>query len=155
MAPKDSEPSAAPRDVGFLFIYVVVIVVAFFGIAAMIQYMAAAAPVVFTPETSAHFPVILGVPFAALVASALVSFFRIADGPFQIEFLGLRLESGSAAITLWIAAFLAIVAGVRLLGNVSHASVQLRRVPRNARHALPLWRFRTEPPQGLCKFTGL
>ena len=63
----------------------------------------------------AHFPAIVGLPFAALLALVIVLFLESRSGNLEFEAIGLKFRGASGPIVLWVLAFLAIVLAVRSL----------------------------------------
>ena len=61
----------------------------------------------------AHFPAIVGLPFAALLALVIVLFLESRSGNLEFEAIGLKFRGASGPIVLWVLAFLAIVLAVR------------------------------------------
>jgi hypothetical protein len=64
---------------------------------------------------SRHGPAVIGMPFAAAIATGLVSGVRAIDGKLRISLLGLEIEGAGAALLGWIAAFSAIILAIRAL----------------------------------------
>lgn len=50
----------------------------------------------------------IGLPFAAAAAFALVVFFRQAVGPIKIDFLGLKVVGAGGPLLLWVVCYLAL-----------------------------------------------
>ena len=68
-----------------------------------------------TEITIANFPAILGLPLAAITAFIVVAVFRQSENPIEFEALGFKLKGAAGEIVLWIACFITIVVGIRLL----------------------------------------
>lgn len=62
-----------------------------------------------------HGPAVLGIPLATGVATVLVSALRALDGPFRVDFLGLKVEGAAALVAAWVLAFIAVAAMIRWL----------------------------------------
>ncbi len=62
-----------------------------------------------------HFPAIIGLPGAAVVAFTLVVFLRQTDGPLEFEGLGFKFKGASGQVAMWIACFLAITLAIKAL----------------------------------------
>ena len=62
-----------------------------------------------------NFPAIIGLPFAAIAAFIIVAVFRQSETPLEFEVVGFKLKGAAGELVLWIACFVAIVAGIRLL----------------------------------------
>lgn len=73
----------------------------------------------FDPElthlVATNFPAIVGLPFAAIAAFIVVAVFRQSETPLELEVLGFKLKGAAGELVLWIACFLAIVVGIRML----------------------------------------
>lgn len=63
----------------------------------------------------AHFPAVVGLPFAALLALVIVLFLESHSGRLEFEAVGFKFRGASGPIILWVLTFLAIVTGVRIL----------------------------------------
>jgi hypothetical protein len=70
---------------------------------------------ILTDLVLANFPAIIGLPLAAITAFVVVAVFRQSENPIEFQALGFRLKGAAGEIVLWIACFLAIVIGIRLL----------------------------------------
>ncbi|MGA3302171.1 MAG: hypothetical protein ABSC72_02660 [Methylovirgula sp.] len=66
-------------------------------------------------DAAHHVTAILCVVGAAIAALLLVVFFRRDGNAMDIEALTIRFRGGAGALLLWILAFLAMVAGLRIL----------------------------------------
>lgn len=62
-----------------------------------------------------HFAAVIGLPAAAIAASCVVFAFRQADGPIQLEVLGLRLKGAAGPVVLWTLCFLGIAIAIKML----------------------------------------
>jgi len=62
-----------------------------------------------------NFPAIIGLPFAAVAAFIVAAVFRQSETPLEFEAVGVKLKGAAGELVLWIACFLAIVAGIRVL----------------------------------------
>jgi hypothetical protein len=62
-----------------------------------------------------HLPAMIGLPFAALAALALVSGLEMKSGSIELEVLGLKFKGAAAPIVFWVFVFLAISLAVKLL----------------------------------------
>ncbi|MEW5926525.1 MAG: hypothetical protein AB1941_03500 [Gemmatimonadota bacterium] len=63
----------------------------------------------------AHFPAVLGLPFAALAALCLVLVLEAHSGAIEFEALGFKFRGASGPVVLWVMCFLAIVLGIKVL----------------------------------------
>jgi hypothetical protein len=70
---------------------------------------------VLTDLAMANFPAIIGLPLAAVTAFIVVAVFRQSENPIEFEALGFKLKGAAGEIVLWIACFIAIVVGMRVL----------------------------------------
>ena len=68
--------------------------------------------------TVKHFPAVVGLPLAALLAAFIVVALHHAAGPLKFEGLGFKFEGGAGEVILWVICFLAIAAAIRLLWSV-------------------------------------
>ena len=71
-----------------------------------------------TQIATQHFPAVVGLPLAALLAAFVVVSFHQSAGPIKFEGLGFKFEGGSGQVVLWVFCFLAISAAIRLLWSV-------------------------------------
>lgn len=62
-----------------------------------------------------HFPVVVGVPMAALAALFITLVLKIAGGPIEFEVAGLKFKGGAAPIVFWIFCFLSITISIKML----------------------------------------
>jgi len=62
-----------------------------------------------------HFPAIVGLPTACLMAFAVVWVFRTTEGPLEWEGLGFKFRGASGPVVLWVIVFLSIAAAGRLM----------------------------------------
>jgi hypothetical protein len=69
----------------------------------------------FRAELMPHIVVIMGLAGMGLSSVLLVAIFRQADGPIEVEAIGIKFKGGAGPIVLWIMAFLAMVGGSRML----------------------------------------
>lgn len=58
---------------------------------------------------------LIGTPFAILVATTLVSGARAVDGEFGGSLLGVELKGAAAILLAWFIVFLAVVLAIRAL----------------------------------------
>ena len=70
---------------------------------------------VLTDLAMANLPAIIGLPLAAVTAFIVVAGFRQSENPIAFEALGFKLKGVAGEIVLWIACFIAIVVGIRVL----------------------------------------
>jgi hypothetical protein len=69
---------------------------------------------VLTQLAIANFPAIVGLPLAAVAAFVVVAVFWQSE-PIEFEALGFKLKGAAGEIVLWIACFMTVVIGIRLL----------------------------------------
>ncbi len=62
-----------------------------------------------------QFPVAICLPLAGLGALFVTLILKIAAGPVEFEFAGLKFKGGAAPIVFWVICFLSIVLSIRLL----------------------------------------
>lgn len=62
-----------------------------------------------------HFAATIGLPSAALAALCLVVFLERTSGPIEFEGLGFKFRGASGPIVMWVFAFLAMTAAIRVL----------------------------------------
>lgn len=62
-----------------------------------------------------HFPAVMGLPMAALLAAFIVIGLRHSEGPMKFEGLGMKFEGASGQVILWVVCFLAIASAIKLL----------------------------------------
>ena len=62
-------------------------------------------------------PAVLGVPFSAALALAVVLMLRTTQGPVRFRALGLRFDGASGPIVMWVLCFLATSAAIKILWN--------------------------------------
>ncbi len=62
-----------------------------------------------------HVSAVVGVPIAAVCAFLLVSILQVTTGKIEFEGLGFKFRGASGPIVLWIACFIAMVIGIKLL----------------------------------------
>ncbi len=55
-----------------------------------------------------NFPVIIGLPLAAIVAFVVVVFFKQAEAPMVVKFPGVELSGSSGEVFLWLVTFVTI-----------------------------------------------
>jgi hypothetical protein len=62
-----------------------------------------------------NFPVIIGLPLAAMAAFVVVVFFKQTETPMNVKLPGVELNGSSGEVFLWIVIFLAISSMIHLL----------------------------------------
>lgn len=62
-----------------------------------------------------HFPVVVGIPFAVIMAFVIVAIFRSATGPIKFEAFGFKFQGASGETIMWVLCFLAITAAIKML----------------------------------------
>jgi hypothetical protein len=62
-----------------------------------------------------HYPAVVGIPMSAVGAFCVVTLFKIAHGPIEIEGFGLKFRGASAPIVFWVLCFAAFVWSLYLL----------------------------------------
>jgi hypothetical protein len=67
------------------------------------------------PLVEAHFPAMIGLPGAAVVAFVLVVFLRQTEGPIEFEGLGFKIKGAAGQVIMWVICFLAITGAIKLL----------------------------------------
>jgi hypothetical protein len=113
--PKGQSAGTPWLDAGRAVLHLVLLIVSAGGIALILRWAAASTTMGFASVISLHAPAILGISIAGLASLCLVAFFRAADGPLQLDILGLKLAGGSASLVLWALGFLTLIGGWRLL----------------------------------------
>lgn len=68
--------------------------------------------------TEEHFPAVVGLPLAALLAAFIVVALEQTSGPMKFEGLGFKFDGSAGQVILWVFCFLAIAAAIRLLWTV-------------------------------------
>jgi hypothetical protein len=68
-----------------------------------------------TDVTLAHFPAVVGLPFAALASLCVVLFLDSHVGAMEFEALGFKFRGASGPTVLWAFCFLAIAVAIKLL----------------------------------------
>jgi len=68
-----------------------------------------------TEQMLGHFPAFVGLPLAALAASALLFFFEMTHGDLEFEIAGVKAKGAAGPVVLWTFSFLAIAAAIKLL----------------------------------------
>ena len=62
-----------------------------------------------------HLAAIIGIPSAIITAFVLVTTLEQVSGAIEFEVLGFKFKGASGPVVLWIACFLAIVLGIKIL----------------------------------------
>jgi hypothetical protein len=62
-----------------------------------------------------HFPVVVGLPMAALASFVVVIALKHTSGPVEFKALGFEFKGSSGQIAMWIACYLVIVISIQLL----------------------------------------
>ena len=62
-----------------------------------------------------HFPAIVGLPAAALMAFSIVSAFRATEGKVELDVLGIKLRGAAGPVLLWNVTFLILAGAIRAL----------------------------------------
>ena len=62
-----------------------------------------------------RFPVIIGLPSAAITSFVVVVQLRQTSGPMNFEFLGMKFEGSSGQVAMWLVCFLGIVGAIKIL----------------------------------------
>jgi hypothetical protein len=118
--PIETTQMTTPEDSRFehlrRWLMLAIAVLAVFGIAFLIMalWINRYDPVL-TQLAIANFPAIVGLPLAAVAAFIVVAVFRQSENPIEFEALGFKLKGAAREIVLWIACFMTVVIGIRLL----------------------------------------
>jgi hypothetical protein len=72
-------------------------------------------PTPFQETISQHFAAAVGLPIAALAALCLVFLLESTAGRIEFEAVGFKFRGASGPIILWVIAFLAIAAAIKML----------------------------------------
>lgn len=67
-----------------------------------------------------HYPTVVGLPSAAAAALFIVLVLKAAAGPIEFEGLGFKFQGASGPVVLWIFCFLAIVAAIRTVWELTY-----------------------------------
>lgn len=62
-----------------------------------------------------HTQATVGLPLAAITSFFLVSMLQVTSGNIEFEGIGFKFRGASGPVVLWIACFIAMVIGIRLL----------------------------------------
>ena len=62
-----------------------------------------------------HTSAVIGLPIATVTAFLLVSVLQVTTGKIEFEGLGFKFRGASGPIVLWIACFIVLVIGIKLL----------------------------------------
>jgi len=62
-----------------------------------------------------HTQAVVGLPIAAVAAFLLVSVLQITSGKIEFEGIGFKFRGASGPVVLWIACFIVLVLGIKLL----------------------------------------
>lgn len=69
-----------------------------------------------------HFPVVIGLPLAALAAIFIVLVFKVvSSGNISVSLLGLKFEGAAGPAIMWVICFLAIVLAFNTLWDKTYA----------------------------------
>jgi hypothetical protein len=67
-----------------------------------------------------HYPTVVGLPSAAAAALFIVLVLKAAAGPIEFEGLGFKFRGASGPVVLWVFCFLAIVAAIRTVWELTY-----------------------------------
>ena len=62
-----------------------------------------------------HASAAIGLPVATIAAFMLVSVLQVTNGKIEFEGLGFKFRGASGPVVLWIACFIILVSGIKLL----------------------------------------
>ena len=62
-----------------------------------------------------HTSAVVGLPIATVTAFLLVSILQVTSGKIEFEGIGFKFRGASGPVVLWIACFIVLVIGIRLL----------------------------------------
>jgi len=105
------------RKFRLIISWVVVSILIGFGAAALIRLFTFSNPEDTFWETLfvEQFPVVVGIPMAALGALFITLILRVSTGPLEVEIGVLKFKGGAAPIVFWVVCFLSFVLSINTL----------------------------------------
>lgn len=100
------------------FVAMVIMLIAFFlmiGMSVLVKGQAMKTDLRAIDMIFERFPVVVGLPFAALFSLFLVTFLQQTTGPIEVKVIGVEFKGPSGKIVLWLVCFLGIAAAIKLL----------------------------------------
>jgi hypothetical protein len=73
---------------------------------------------VWLPIAQKHFPVVVGLPMAAITSLFIVLVLEYVSGKIEFEIPGVKFKGAAGQIIFWIICFLTIVSSIKLLWDL-------------------------------------
>jgi hypothetical protein len=92
------------------------------GLSFLLILLMARAKLDFYARAVQHFPVVVGLPLAALASIFVVLLFRVVSGgKISVSVLGLKFEGAAGPVLMWVICFLSIVLAFNTLWDKKYA----------------------------------
>ena len=111
-----NEKPDAPR-LQFIMSWVIVGIMTVFGTYVLVQLatIEVSEQDFWTALLREQFPVVIGLPMAAMASLFITLVLKISTGPLEFEFMTFKFKGGAAPIVFWVICFLAFTIAINLL----------------------------------------
>lgn len=114
---QEDHNSALPKRFRMIISWIIVLILIAFGSSALYRLFTFSEPEERYWENlfENQFPVVVGIPMAALGALFITLILRVSSGPLEFEIGVLKFKGGAAPIVFWIICFLSFVLSISML----------------------------------------